>query len=74
MSKELRNQTRKPREARLRDKAIAHFRKAAFAKYNRGQKEHGGFLPDRLHDFTSLEEEVIDLWFYIQALKHKLDE
>jgi len=56
----------------FRDKAIADFRIAAKKKYDIGQAEHGGFLPDRAN-LDEIEEEVIDLWFYLRALRHKIN-
>ncbi len=55
----------------FRDGAMQIFLNKAKAKYDAGQKEHGGFLPAdvSMHD---LEDEIIDAWFYIQAMKSKL--
>lgn len=55
----------------FRDGAMQIFLNKAKAKYDAGQQEHGGFLPAdvSMHD---LEDEIIDLWFYLQAMKSKL--
>ena len=55
----------------FRDDSLRRFLDAAKEKYDKGQEEHGGFIVDRV-DFKDLEEEIIDLWFYIQALRHKI--
>ena len=55
----------------FRDQAISMFNQLAFQKYNAGQKEHGGFLVDTCSIFD-LDAEIIDLWFYVQAMKAKL--
>ena len=55
----------------IRDIALERFQKAAKSKYDKGQKEHGGLITDRIL-VDELENEVIDLWFYVQALKLKL--
>lgn len=54
----------------FRDGAIQIFINLAKAKYDEGQKEHGGFLVTDV-SFQDMEAEVIDLWFYIQAMKSK---
>ena len=56
----------------FRDQALADFQKKAFEKYNKGQIEHGGFLPDRA-DFDDIEEEIIDCWFYIRGMRQRLE-
>ena len=55
----------------FRDGAIEDFVTLAFNKYNKGQEEHGGYLPDRA-SFQDLEEEIIDLWFYVRAMRHRV--
>tara|TARA_B110000495_G_scaffold182429_1_gene177950 strand:- start:333 stop:563 length:231 start_codon:yes stop_codon:yes gene_type:complete len=55
----------------LRDRSILQFQYRAKTKYDKGQAEHGGYLADRV-DFKDLEDEIIDMWFYIQALKEKI--
>ena len=54
----------------FRDGAIQIFMNLAKAKYDAGQAEHGGFLVTDV-SFSDMEAEVIDLWFYIQAMKSK---
>ena len=56
---------------RIRDEALEAFAVKAKEKYDKGQEEHGGLLTDRAC-MDDLEDEVIDLWFYIQALRTKI--
>ena len=58
------------RAGEFRDASIQIFINRAQQKYDQGQKEHGGFLPTDV-SFNDLEEEIIDLWFYLQAMKSK---
>lgn len=55
----------------IRDGALRRFQEIAKAKYDAGQREHGGLIIDR-ELLTELENEVIDLWFYVQGLRIKL--
>jgi hypothetical protein len=55
----------------FRDGAIQIFNNLAKEKYDAGQREHGGFLVADT-SFQDMEAEVIDLWFYIQAMKSKV--
>ncbi len=57
---------------KIRDYALSRFNSLAPAKYDRGQQEHGGLITDRPM-LQSLEEEIIDAFFYIQALRLKLN-
>tara|TARA_R110000824_G_scaffold125134_3_gene284052 strand:- start:1364 stop:1588 length:225 start_codon:yes stop_codon:yes gene_type:complete len=56
----------------IRDAAIVHFIERAVPKFNKGQEEHGGSCDQRAN-FEELENEIIDLWFYMQSLKYKLE-
>ena len=56
----------------FRDKAIADFNVMAKAKYDKGQVEHGGFLVARA-DFDDMEEEIVDLWVYVRAMRQRLE-
>ena len=56
---------------RIKNQAIEAFSAKAFQKYDAGQAEHGGLLTERV-SLEDLEDEIIDLWFYLQALKEKL--
>ena len=56
---------------KIRSDAMDRFSSRVFHKYNKGQEEHGGLLTDRVC-LDDLEDEIIDLWFYLQALKIKL--
>ena len=57
---------------RIRDEALDGFMSKASRKYDAGQKEHGGLITERV-TLGDLEDEIIDLWFYLQALKEKLN-
>ena len=57
--------------AAIRDGAIRSFIEKATAKYDKGQREHGGLVIDR-ELLTEIENEVIDLWIYLHGLKIKL--
>lgn len=54
----------------FRDKCLEIFTRKASSKYNAGQKEHGGYLP-MTGTLDDLEEEIIDAWFYLQAIKER---
>ena len=56
---------------RIKQDALDAFASKAFQKYDAGQKEHGGLITERV-SLEDLEDEIIDLWFYLQALKEKL--
>ena len=56
----------------IRDFAVQRWCHLAPAKYNKGQREHGGLITDRAL-LEAAEEETIDLWFYLQGLRIKLD-
>ena len=60
----------------LRDRAIARFSDKARKKFDAGAKEHGGDVLDLSVEalFNALEEEKIDEWFYLQALRVVVDE
>ena len=52
-------------------KSVDRFNELATAKYMAGQAEHGGNLVNKVR-LENAEEEIIDLWFYIQALRLRL--
>ena len=54
-------------------KSVDRFNDLATAKYMAGQDEHGGCLVDKVC-LANMEEEIIDLWHYIQALRLRLGE
>lgn len=54
----------------IRDTAIQDFTLKAYAKFNCGQDEHGGNLDTRVR-FRDIDDEIIDLWFYVQSMKAK---
>ena len=56
----------------IRDTAIQDFTLKAYAKFNCGQDEHGGNLDTRVR-FRDIEDEIIDLWFYVQSMKAKYE-
>ena len=51
--------------------SVARFKALATAKYMAGQEEHGGCLVDKVR-LAHLEEEIIDLWHYVYALRLRL--
>ena len=75
-SQEVTKRDHKPsKDEILRDEAIARFTEKATSKFNAGIQEHnpngGNDLEDRA-TFADLEDEIIDLWFYIQGLKRRI--
>ena len=54
----------------IRDDAVRRFMQLAPVKYDMGQEEHGGLL-DETVKWKSVEDEIIDLWFYIQSMKRR---
>ena len=52
----------------IRDFALNRFEQVGRAKYDAGQEEHGGLITDRKL-FDELEAEIIDQWFYLQAIR-----
>ena len=57
---------------RIKQAALDAFVSKAFDKYDKGQREHGGLITERV-SLEDLEDEIIDLWFYLQALRVKLN-
>ena len=55
----------------IRDESIKRFSELAAMKFNAGQAEHKGCLDENV-TFQHMEEEIIDLWFYVQSLQKKL--
>ena len=53
--------------------SVDRFKALATAKYMAGQEEHGGCLVDKVK-LAHLEEEIIDLWHYVYALRLRLKE
>ena len=56
------------------DQAIKRFQVLAKHKYLSGQKEHGGNLWEKTNLLIHAEEEVIDLWYYLQGIRQKLND
>ena len=52
----------------IAEKSVDRFNRLATAKYMAGQAEHGGNLVNKVR-LENAEEEIIDLWHYIQALR-----
>ena len=52
-------------------RSVDRFNELATAKYMAGQEEHGGCLVDKVC-LANMEEEIIDLWHYVQALRLRL--
>ena len=53
--------------------SVDRFKALATAKYMAGQEEHGGCLVDKVR-LAHLEEEIIDLWHYVYALRLRLQD
>jgi hypothetical protein len=53
--------------------SVDRFKALATAKYMAGQEEHGGCLVDKVR-LAHLEEEIIDLWHYVYALRLRLND
>ena len=51
--------------------SVDRFKALATAKYMAGQEEQGGCLVDKVR-LAHLEEEIIDLWHYVYALRLRL--
>ena len=51
--------------------SVDRFKALATTKYMAGQEEHGGCLVDKVK-LAHLEEEIIDLWHYVYALRLRL--
>ena len=51
--------------------SVDRFKALATAKYMAGQEEHGGCLVDKVK-LAHLEEEIIDLWHYVNTLRLRL--
>ena len=58
--------------AEIRDESIRRFNELAAMKFNAGQAEHKGCLDERV-TCAHMEEEIIDLWFYVQSMKKKIE-
>ena len=54
-------------------KSVDRFNELATAKYLAGQEAHGGCLVDKVC-LAHMEEELVDCWHYLQALKIRLGE
>ena len=55
---------------KIRDDALQYFTEVAGDKFDAGQKEHGGSLDERVSE-VDIDDEIIDLWFYVQSLSEK---
>ena len=55
---------------KTRDDALQYFMEVAGDKFDAGQKEHGGSLDERVSE-VDIDDEIIDLWFYVQSLSEK---
>ena len=55
----------------IAEQSVDRFKALAKAKYMAGQEEHGGCLVDKVK-LAHLEEEIIDLWHYVYALRLRL--
>lgn len=55
----------------IKNFALKRWDKLAAKKYDAGQAAHGGLITER-DSIADLEEELIDAWFYIQAIRIKI--
>ena len=55
----------------IKNYALNRWDKLAAKKYDDGQARHGGLITQR-DSLNDLEEEIIDAWFYVQALRIKI--
>jgi len=55
----------------IKNFALNRWDKLAAKKYDAGQAEHGGLVTER-DSLADLEGEIIDQWFYVQALRIKI--
>lgn len=62
-----------PTPEEFRDAALLRFQTLAKAKFDKGQREHGGNIVERFL-VDEAEKEVLDLWFYLQGLRYKLEQ
>lgn len=56
----------------IRDYAVARFATLAPGKYDRGQEAHGGLLTERCL-VDEIEQEALDLFIYVAALRLKIE-
>ena len=54
----------------IKIRALKRFHERAYAKYDAGQREHGGLITERV-TLKDLEDEIIDLWFYLSAYQDR---
>ena len=54
----------------IKQRALLRFEERAGAKYDAGQREHGGLITERV-ELKDLEDEIIDLWFYLSAYRDR---
>ena len=58
------------RPDQIRDEGIRVFNEIAKPKYDAGQEEHGGNLDESVR-WKDLQDEVIDLWYYLESKRHQ---
>ncbi len=61
-----------PTPDEIRDASMERFNELAAAKYDKGQREHKTVLTEVVN-LEMLEEEIIDAWHYVQAMRQKLN-
>jgi hypothetical protein len=54
----------------IKIRALKRFHERAYEKYDAGQREHGGLITERV-TLKDLEDEIIDLWFYLSAYQDR---
>ena len=60
------------REKELKD-SLERLTNLADLKYRAGQKQHGGNLEEKKGLLWKAKEEVIDMWFYLDALEKQIE-
>lgn len=53
--------------------SLDRFYRLAEVKYRKGQEQHGGDLWDKKGLIWKAKEEVIDMWFYLEALEKQIE-
>jgi hypothetical protein len=56
------------------DAIVASFDREVRAKYEAGQREHGGNIWTKPGMLRHAKEEVLDLWVYLETLERQLRE
>lgn len=55
------------------EESLERFKNLSMVKFEAGRQEHGGELTEKQNIVWKAKEEVIDLWFYLDALEYQID-